>query len=161
MPSSTIESWHGPNSVALNAATGVTSPGLYTDNASVPLGDELGLRNIYSWGLYGALCISFIYTRRLLTKFGLGGFQGTAHTSTILQDSAATKPSPTSSVPWTFSSATPLKPTPSKLERLFPMPRPSRTLRILPVSPSQRFGLCSLRPYVPVALCSCKASSVF
>ncbi|KAG8960153.1 hypothetical protein FRC00_000819 [Tulasnella sp. 408] len=39
--------------VALNAATGVTSPGLYTDNASVPLGDELGLRNIYSWGLYG------------------------------------------------------------------------------------------------------------
>ncbi|KAG8980987.1 hypothetical protein FRC05_003886 [Tulasnella sp. 425] len=39
--------------VALNAATGVTSPGLYTDNASVPLAHELGLRNIYSWGLYG------------------------------------------------------------------------------------------------------------
>lgn len=153
---STVESLAWPNSVALNAATGVTSPGLYTDNASVPLGHELGLRNIYSWGLYGALRISFIYTRRLLTKFGFASSKGTAHTSTILQDSAAILHSPMGSVPWTSSSATPLKPTPSKLERLFLLPRRSRTLPISPVSPSQHSGWCLLQPYVPAVHCSCK-----
>jgi len=39
--------------IALEAATGVTAPGLYADNASLPLGESLGLRQLYDWGLYG------------------------------------------------------------------------------------------------------------
>ncbi|KAG8905253.1 hypothetical protein FRB99_000368 [Tulasnella sp. 403] len=39
--------------IALNAATGIASPGLYVDNASLPLGQRLGLRQLYAWGLYG------------------------------------------------------------------------------------------------------------
>jgi len=39
--------------IALEKATGVTVPGLYNDNASEPLEQGNGIRNIYSWGIYG------------------------------------------------------------------------------------------------------------
>lgn len=42
-----------PNSAGLAAATAPDPlPGLYTDNASTPLGEHLGLRNLYNFGLY-------------------------------------------------------------------------------------------------------------
>jgi len=39
--------------VALEAATGRASPGLYVDNATLPLAKKQGLRTMYAWGLYG------------------------------------------------------------------------------------------------------------
>lgn len=40
-------------SAGLAAATAPDPvPGLYTDNSSAPVGENLGLRNLYHWGLY-------------------------------------------------------------------------------------------------------------
>jgi len=39
--------------IALAKATGVAVPGLYLDNASIPLNSGDGLRELYAWGLYG------------------------------------------------------------------------------------------------------------
>ncbi|KAH7340398.1 hypothetical protein B0J17DRAFT_651191 [Rhizoctonia solani] len=36
----------------LQGATGDPTPGLFTNNSAAPLGQEVGLRNIYSWGFY-------------------------------------------------------------------------------------------------------------
>ncbi|CAE6440200.1 hypothetical protein ACGC1H_004719 [Rhizoctonia solani] len=36
----------------LQGATGDPTPGLFTNDSTAPLGQELGLRNIYSWGFY-------------------------------------------------------------------------------------------------------------
>lgn len=36
----------------LQGATGDPTPGLFTNISTTPLGQELGLRNIYSWGFY-------------------------------------------------------------------------------------------------------------
>ncbi|KAG8928381.1 hypothetical protein FRC03_001752 [Tulasnella sp. 419] len=38
---------------ALYAATGSNAPGLYVENATLPLNHSMGLRQNYAWGLYG------------------------------------------------------------------------------------------------------------
>ncbi|KAG8889686.1 hypothetical protein FRB98_003249 [Tulasnella sp. 332] len=39
--------------VAFQAGTGINAPGLYSSNASAPLEAGNGLRQLYSWGIYG------------------------------------------------------------------------------------------------------------
>lgn len=43
---------HSSSRQGLQGATGDPPDGLYTDNASAPLGQHAGLRNIYQFGLY-------------------------------------------------------------------------------------------------------------
>ncbi|KAG8997731.1 hypothetical protein FRB94_014045 [Tulasnella sp. JGI-2019a] len=38
---------------AFRNGTGINAPGLYTSNVSAPLGEGNGLRQLYSWGIYG------------------------------------------------------------------------------------------------------------
>jgi len=38
---------------AFRAGTGINAPGLYTSNASSPMEDGNGLRQLYTWGIYG------------------------------------------------------------------------------------------------------------